>query len=270
MRRLLKADWYKLLKMKSFFICAFICLALAVANVLMQNYSVESMKEAIADAARQGQTLEPWMSTDLSASNQLAGSFGMIGALFSSIVISIFAANEFGFGTMKNTASQQFGRYKIYLSKLIISGIIAMIFVLLYAAGSFLTGMILWGFGNPQPGFFPEILGIIGLQLLLNLAYASVFTMFAFLIRSTGGTVAINICLMQFFSLAVQIGQMLLEKLFKISIPFTDYLISTNMNQLTSGVLSKELTQQSLIAGIGFLVIPAALGILWFQKRDIK
>ena len=254
MSGLLRSDFYKLSKMKSFPICLLIALALAVGSIFMLDYTAQFVD----------------MGT-YNASNTMLSTFAGDSKFFIAIVVSIFAASEFGFGTIKNIASRGFSRIGIYFSKLIGACVIALVIQLVYSVAYTGTAAIMWGFGEVSASFWPETLKIIGLEILLTLAYASVFVMVSMLIRQSGAAIAINLCItMQFINLFVQLAQAGLHKIFNVEVALSDYLLSTNAANLVSGGVTSEMMTRSLLVGIVYFVVFALLGLWSFQKRDIK
>ena len=224
MSGLLKSDFYKLSKMKSFPICLLIVVALTVGSVFIQDYSAQFLGEGIV----------------YNGSNQLLSTFAGDCKIFIAIVVSIFAASEFGFGTIKNTASRGFSRISIYFSKLIVSCFIALMIQLVYS-------------------------------ILLTFAYTAVFVMVAMLIRQSGGAIAINLCItMQFIYLFVSLAQMALHEFFNLEVALSDYLLSTNAAYLVNGQVTNEMMTRSLAVGIIYFIAFTVLGLWSFQKRDIK
>ena len=49
--------------------------------------------------------------------------------------------------------------------------------------------------------------------MLLTCAFVSIFVMFSMLIRQNGGSLAANICFLEFVSLIVMLGEMLVKKI---------------------------------------------------------
>ena len=240
--------------MKSFPICLLIALALAVGSIFMLDYTAQFVD----------------MGT-YNASNTMLSTFAGDSKIFIAIVVSIFAASEFGFGTIKNIASRGFSRIGIYFSKLIGACVIALVIQLVYSVAYTGTAAIMWGFGEVSASFWPETLKIIGLEILLTLAYTSVFVMVSMLIRQSGAAIAINLCItMQFINLFVQLAQAGLHKIFNVEVALSDYLLSTNAANLVSGGVTSEMMTRSLLVGIVYFVVFALLGLWSFQKRDIK
>ena len=276
MNRLLKSDLYKLSKMKSIFICALILIVMGIGLIFLLDFSGTMVQTAVDNGVSielngsEEQALQ--IFTNQTAASLFPSSLGGDGVLFSIIVISIFVACEFGFGTIKNIASRGFSRTKIYLSKLIFSCGVAVFFSLLFCAAYTLTAAGLWGWGDAGPEFWKNAAGLLGLNLLLNCAYASLFTMISSLIRQTGGAIAINFCVMPFAPMLLELLQMAIEKLFHVTMAFqlSSYTLSANMNALTEGALQNDIVLRVLFVGIGFFVVTTIIGLYVFRKRDIK
>ena len=252
MSGLLKSDFYKLSKMKSFPICLLISIALAVGTICLIEFASVGEVEIVG-------------------SECLLSSFVGDARFFIPIVVSIFAASEFGFGTIKNIASRGFGRMNIYWSKLIVSCVIALVFQLVYSAAYTGTASILWGFGQVASDFWPHALAVIGLELLITLAFTALFVMVAMLIRQSGGAIAINMCIiMQFIQMIVSLISAGIDKLFNTELVLTDYLLSTNASSIAGPDVSGDMMIRELMFGIVYFVVFTAIGLWSFQKRDIK
>lgn len=253
MSGLLRSDFYKLSKLKSFPICLLICVAFSVASIFILDFSNQVLG-----------------GPELQFADQIFPAFANNSSLFFCIVISIFAASEFGFGTIKNTASRGFSRSAIYLSKLLVSFVITVVFVLASVLGYGVSAAALWGLGDLPSGFWGNLALLAALQLLLNLAFASVFVMISMLVRQTGGAIAINICVLQFAGTFVSLAQYALQYFFEVEIHLSNYLISGNIALLSGGFPQPEQEVQALVVGVVYLAAAAVLGIWSFRRRDIK
>ena len=236
MSGLLKSDFYKLSKMKSFPICLLIALALAVGSIFMLDYTAQFVD----------------MGT-YNASNTMLSTFAGDSKIFIAIVVSIFAASEFGFGTIKNIASRGFSRIGIYFSKLIGACVIALVIQLVYSVAYTGTAAIMWGFGEVSASFWPETLKIIGLEILLTLAYTSVFVMVSMLIRQSGAAIAINLCItMQFINLFVQLAQAGLHKLFNVEVALTHSFLKNTVTKSQGTGAGEALSPAGFLAFLSF------------------
>lgn len=281
MKHLLKSDFYKLRKARYFWICLILNIVLAAVTVLVLDFTYKVSGDAMAaQMAEQQQAMEetginismngiPTSYDELSASGQLVSFFTGNTTLIIAVLISLFVGSEFNYGTIKNIASKNYSRTKIYLSKMITGIAVAVCFTLLFALTAFLIASALWGFGETSPGFVADTFVSVGLELLLTSAYVSVFVMFSMLIRQNGGSLAANICFLEFISLAVMLGEVVIKKLLDKTVILSDYLLDTNMNAIAAG-LDKTVVTRSLCVGIFFFGAALIIGMYDFRRRDIR
>lgn len=251
MKNLLSSDLYKLRRLKSFWVCLLINIGLGLANVLLIQFT--------NDGAPNG----------MGALEYFPRCFSTSTPLFACISISIFAAGEFGYGTMKNIASHGFRRSAIFFSKTLVGWLISLLYIVSYFLFTFFPALILWGTGTASETFVTDALVITALQILLTLAFSTLFTAVAFLLRQSGGAMAISICIMQFSLLGASLTQLFLQEVLHIENQLPSYLISSCMNALYDP-LTQEVIQRCLLVGFGFLALFLLCGLLPFRKRDIK
>lgn len=268
MKNLIRTDIYKMLHMKSLYVCGFICLALSVASLYLLEFSsiilTESMNEFGSDPSLTAALAE------LSGSGQSWLAFGSSTLLFSAIIISLFVGSEFAQGTIKNTASKSFSRTKIYLSKVIVSVATTTVLLVLNGVLTILFATILWGFGSVDASYYMHIAKVIVTQLLLNAAYISVYVFICFTLKKSGASIAINILLINFASIVVSLLDLLINKITGFETTLTDYLISTNIMFVGDAASTNGDIIQGLLVAIVFLALTCALGCLSFHKSDIK
>lgn len=281
MRNLLRNDFYKLGKAKYFWVCLIVTVVLAAASVFLLDFTYKIAGDQMSAQMEQQQkalddngvniTTEgvPASYDELSASGQLLSFFAGNTTLLLAVLVSLFVGSEFNNGTIKNIASRNYSRGKIYLSKLIVCIITGVVFTLIYAAVSTAVSSALWGFGDISAGYWSEFFKAAGIELLLGSAFVSIFVMFSMLIRQNGGSLAANICFLEFISLLVMLGEMLLKKLFHITATLSNYLIDTNMTAVSAG-LTRTTAIRGVTVAVCFLAAAAIIGIVSFQKRDIK
>lgn len=251
MKNLLSSDLYKLRRLKSFWVCLLINIGLGLANVLLIQFT--------NDGAPNG----------MGALEYFPRCFSTSTPLFACISISIFAAGEFGYGTMKNIASHGFRRSAIFFSKTLVGWLISLLYIVSYFLFTFFPALIFWGTGTASETFVTDALVITALQILLTLAFSTLFTAVAFLLRQSGGAMAISICIMQFSLLGASLAQLFLQEVLHIENQLPSYLISSCMNALYDP-LTQEVIQRCLLVGFGFLALFLLCGLLPFRKRDIK
>lgn len=251
MKNLLSSDFYKLRRLKSFWVCLIINAGLALANVLLIQYSNGGAPDGMG------------------ALDYFPRCFSTSTPLLACISVSIFAAGEFGYGTMKNIASHGFRRGAIFFSKTLVGWLISLVYMVGYFLFAFFPALIFWGLGTASGTFVTDALLITALQILLTFAFSTLFTAVAFLLRQSGGSMALSFCIMQFSLLGASLLQLFLQEVLHIENRLPDYLISSCMNALYNP-LTQELIQRCLLVGFGFLILFLLCGLLSFRKRDIK
>lgn len=278
---LLNSELYKIRKAKYTWICLLITITLAIGTIFLLDFTYkmagdqmasqlemqqQGMEEAGANVSMSG---IPTSYDDLSASSQLVSFFVGNTTLILAVLISLFVGSEFNNGTIKNIASKNYSRTKIYLSKLIVAVVVGILFTLAYALFSTITATALWGFGDVGSGYWPLVIKSVSIELLLMSAFVSIFVMVSMFIRQNGGSLAANICFLEFFSLIVTLGEMLIKNIFDKKIVLSNYLIDINMSEVAAN-LTKTVAIRSIVVGLGFFLVATVIGIGSFQKRDIK
>lgn len=281
MLNLIRSDIFKLRKAKYFWILLFINILLAVGTVYLLDFTYKlagdsmeahlSQEQAALDDAGMNVSVEgiPTGHDQLSASGQLLTFFAGNTTLLMSVLISLFVGSEFNNGTVKIIASRNYSRLKIYLSKLLVGILASILFTLVFVLAATLTATALWGFGDVSGSYASQLLLKGALELLLGASYVSLFVMFSFLIRQNGGSLAANICFLEFTSLVVTLGEMLIHHFLGRTVTLSDYLPDMCMTALTQDPDRGTLMRAALV-GFCFLLVPAVLGAASFRKRDIK
>ncbi len=257
MLNLLNSDLYKLLRRKSFYICGLIVGALGVIGVLLLNNMINS------DFGIDAQTL------GFNGIQSMSSAMSEI-TLLITIFMSIFIPSEFTFGTIKNIASKGRSRAEIYLSKLIMGIFVTITYTLFAAIVGFTAGSIMWGTGEFTNEVTLNILRMIGLFILAEIALQSIYTMVGFLVRHTGGAVAINLGIIIAFPVLTSFIDFALNHWFKIEFEASKYWVSTYTNSFLNLEIAHDVINTGIWVSLAYLVISTFIGIITFQKRDIK
>lgn len=281
MLNLIRSDIFKLRKAKYFWILLFINILLAVGTVYLLDFTYKlagdsmeaqlTQEQAALDDAGMNVSVEgiPTGHDQLSTSGQLLTFFAGNTTLLMAVLISLFVGSEFNNGTVKIIASRNYSRLKIYLSKLFVGILASVLFTLVFVLAATMTATALWGFGDVSGSYASQLLLKGALELLLGASYVSLFVMFSFLIRQSGGSLAANICFLEFTSLVVTLGEMLIHHFLGRTVTLSDYLPDMCMTALTQDPDRGTLMRAALV-GFCFLLVPAVLGAASFRKRDIK
>lgn len=167
MKALLKFDFRKLLRSKSFYVCIGISLVMLIINLvtakLMEKILIESAKEVGI----------PYTSP-YGALTALKASFSQNTAIIQCVIVTIIVCEDFVGDTIKNIYSKGYTRTQVYFSKLITS---LTAFLIIYLAGmiiGFVFGLALYGkVGEAGNLFFPSMLGIFFIALAYFVMYFS-------------------------------------------------------------------------------------------------
>ncbi len=260
MNNILKSDFYRLFKSKSYYICTIVALLLMVTNIFIYKWQWETFSEQLGMETFPYKDGITYGLTVFSNGNIL-----MIIAIFT----AIFVTAEFAHGTMKNAVSKGFSKLQIYLSKLVTMTVAVILILLVNFIVSTIAGVIVIGSLGEFTGEFVAIMfKTIGIELLLNFALTAVLVLIAMVVRNLGGVIAIDI--IGVFSLGSLI-YIALELLVDGKIKFTQYSLMNNIsfyNMNTTAMGSDYL--RSTIVAVAFLVITTILGIVAFKKSDVK
>lgn len=260
MINLLRSDFYKLLTRKSFYICGAISALLGILGVIMMNSTIRGL----------GIDIDPRVF-GLTGINAMASGMANV-TLLSTIFLSMFVSSEFSFGTIKNMASRGAGRINIYLSKLIMGVFTIVSYTVVSAAVGFAAGTIMWGAGEFSQEIGLNILRMAGLFLLAEISLQALFIMISFIVRHTGGSIAINLVIIMIATpiILAFIDYACIEWL-NTEIKSSDYWVATyTQNYFVSLNIENEVIQRGVITCLIYLIASTAVGMFTFKKRDIK
>ncbi|GHU34888.1 lantibiotic ABC transporter permease [Spirochaetia bacterium] len=257
---IIKSEFYKLKKSKSFYICLLACVALAVFSVVLAGaIQAGILVRGVEDAAETAKAL-----TGVSLLEQTLG-LDFLPTIIA-IFVSIFVAGEFVNGAMKNYISKGYNRVKIYLSKFFVCGVAVMAMYIVNTALACAIGSIIWGFDPTGLATAGSIATMLLSEALLLLAYTSVFVLVSMWLRSNGASIAVNICVVSLFSTILMLTTFITGD----SITLANYWISGNVSALASIAPESGAVLQGVIVGFCYLIGGAVLGTLLFKKQDIK
>ncbi len=268
MRGILRADGYKLKKNKLFWLCLLFSFVMGI--VLVGASYMEMQEELLAapaaGSAEYGEYLNA-VSMAEGASGIWAVEYGLgLGLLpiLSGTFIAWFTASEFSYGTMKNTLG--ISRRQIFLSKCIVNSVASILSLLFFMAGCWLAGTIIWGADPQGVGSFFSIVGMVLLQIFLIVAYGLFFTCNAVWIRSSSGSMAINILCGTGLTYVLSA----LNLLFGGKVDLNHYWIGGAMGKLATVTPLSADVYRGLWAGVVWGGLFLALGVIAMRKKDIR
>ncbi len=282
MSKLIESDFYRLFKMKSFYVCLIVAAGLALLQSGISRLTVNMLEEEIgslADAAGIGDIKNMLI-------NAMNGDQNWV--LIAIIAVSLFVTIEYSAGTFKNIVSKGFTRESIFFSKLIVSISEALIICYAYVAVYAFTCFIFFDSSALNAGFYSELAVNYAVNTLITIALAAFIVMTAFLIRSKGGTIALSICLymivipmalqmMNLFSILFSEDESDSQALAAITAINENngygvaayYWIGTLSSTLRKCYAENTVYIPILIA-LAYLAVSVITGLLSFKRRDIK
>lgn len=251
MLNVLRADFYKLRRSKSFFICLGI-LAAVVAYIIVDFSSSAHIKEQLSPSTFH------WIYMIFEEKAFLPYFLPVLQAIF----ITMLITNEYSTGTIKDSVSLGFSRTQIYFSKLITISVGSILMMLVALVTTAMTSIFVFGiYGSFLMVDLLLLVRMFLIQGLLYTAYGSLFLMIAFLIKNVGGTMAFSI----FFSLII--GSL-------SSVVGNSYIgrILLLMNFSPTAVPYPQAVDMwiAIAVALAYLILCTGLGGFTFKKQDIK
>ena len=246
MGNLLKTEWYKLRKDRSFWVLTWILIIFSVLDPLM----VQSNENPINGNDLYRYTLE--------LNNYIV-------IYIPSILAGFFITSEYSRGTMKSMVSSGNSRVRIYFAKLIIFSVGAVIISLIRPI--LMTGASAVYFGSqaiPEGLFFLQTIGLI---MLCSVAFASIMMFFAIIFTDSGKTIGF---LLLFFLLFDSTVYYLSAKISFLE-PLTRYSLVRLLFDI--GEINSLNSSEVLTCFAVPILTVLSLGIFGsfvFQKKEIK
>lgn len=246
MNNLVRAEWFKLRKDRSFHALIWILLVLSLLNTANAIYGrVFHVDEFYA--------------------GEVLGINFQIMQLIPCVLAGFFISGEYTMGTMKSVVSSGNSRTRVYLAKLIVFMVGAMILSVLPLIAMTGSGAIYAGFtGLPDGAFYFQT---VALTALYAAAFGSIMTLFATLFTESGKSIGFSLIFFMFFDelLHMLSGKFaFLEPVWNYSVFKMQYDIA-NVGTLDSGQWTKL-----LVVPVATLIIFGWIGCSIFQRKEIK
>ncbi|MDR3179178.1 MAG: hypothetical protein LBT82_03975 [Oscillospiraceae bacterium] len=251
MLNLLRSDFYKTSRMKVFYVFLFSTFLFA------SSFSFFIIRNALKNS---------YLDDKVSVSQLLLNNLGCT-MLFSTIFTALFMGNDFKFNIVGSVISRGISRSNYYFSKLIVS-------VLLYISLFILDKLCVLAVGSGYKISFGDFNKFFFLWIFCEITCGLSSVCFAnMLVSFFGSRSLIFIMLLNFGSLVViPIINGLLHAVLKINVELENFWMgSANMFHPEYKQSLKESTSaRDIVKNIIWCVVFTAIGILSFQKRDIK
>lgn len=251
MLNLLRADFYRLWRSKSLYVCTGL-IALFVAYIIFDFSSSAHIKEQLSPSTFH------WTYMLFVEKAFLPYFIPALQAIF----ITMLITSEYNTGTIKDAVSLGFTRTNIYLSKLINVSVGSIVMMLIAVITSILTSVYVFGiYGAFNMTDLLLMIRMLLIQALLYSAYGSIFVMLAILIKNIGGAMAFNIL----FSLILSsLGSVVGNGYMGRALLLMNFSPTAVPHPQT---LDLEI---AVIVAFSYLVICSGIGGFTFKKQDIK
>ena len=272
---MLKSEIYKLFNKKSFYICALVLMGLI-------GLSVWSYEKNYFDrwgiSGIEGISLKQMGFTAWSAIMSGIG-FEFI-TVMNSIFTSIFVCYEFSSGMNKNLVIRGKNKFIIYFSKMLVSMLVPIMYTLLSALTLYSISSHVWNAGNWEQSYVNSIVIPMGLFVLVQMAFQSIFVMFGYLFQNSVWVTATNFGLS--FGIIPSLIIVGISYILKNWFGFEEHIgnIARNVGKYwlgsVSGVysygypLDEETTKIFPWLVIAYFIIPAIIGSIIFFRREVK
>lgn len=263
MINLLKVDFYKIFRAKSFYVIGFILAALAAINSCL--YAKITL-DAIDNSGMFSFTGLN-MGFFISFFSNLQGVTTYI-----SIFVVLFMCSEFSNGTIKNIATKGYHRESIYLSKFITSVVGSLVYIAFIALASYIPYFIILGNKDTNAFDMPEhFISCFLIFLLYVVTYLSVSLLIASLIRKSGLSI-LGVFILSFVTSLISLFDLFLKNVVESDFKLYEYTLSGNISvlggSLSSGIPSENFLRIILVP-VSFLVVSMVIGLIFFKKRDM-
>lgn len=254
MLNLIRADIYKLLKSTSFRVCGVFFLLLTGS----ENFLYHLVEKMGGGAGTQTTVISRIQGTDTSYLILLA------------IVVSLFIGSEYTYGTIKNLASKQYERNKIFASKWIVSVLLATVYFAASVVIVGVTAVFYWKTGDISGAVISDTAGFLFTKYLLVLSITSLYVMAAFIIRKTQFVLPVTIIGLDVIGTIAVYGDMGLTKLLGHTVELSKYWPGNMLGLLIQSGAKNADILPGILTGAVFLAAAAAAGAVHFKSVDIK
>lgn len=250
MSNLLKLEFYKLRKDRSFRTLSIILIVSAIGWIVLQFFgndpSVDSGFEVYLSAM---------------------GGNNYIAKLAPCILAGFFISSEYSMGTMKSITASGNNRTRIFLAKLFVFSIGTIIISIIFPIVTTGIGTIFFGFGD-----IPQAIGLsyfsqsFGLLILYAAAFASIMALFSIVLTDSGKTIGfLLIFFIVFESLFLS-----LSEYFSILKPVYNYSVFKLFLDISQPNLQMVEIVKLIYVPILTFIVFGIFGSLVFRRKEIK
>lgn len=247
MKELLKFEFHKLWKQKSFYICLIVMIALAFIGIVLSKELASHPQLEIALP-----TLESVLLSCVSTS-----SFTLIAGIFT----ALFICTDFDQMTIKNIYSRGFSKGAVYLAKYFVSIIGTIVLFLAMLLATFIAGQMLLNGKEISSQVITLLLG----QFAYCLAVISFVFVISILVKKTGVSIALAILGPSLIGTVFSLADSLLKlESFKMN----DYWLESFIKDLSIASVSSSRMTICILFSIIYLVMFTGIGYIFHNKQE--
>lgn len=255
MGKMLLFELRKLFRQKSFYICGIVVTAIMILSVFM-CYSVEQVMNHMDGMSNM---MSEYNGCYMLLSAIPSASVSLILAIF----ISIYVCSEYSDMTIRNIIARGYTRAQFYVTKLVVSCLVAVIYIVLVWLAAFSLGTLIWGMGD---GFAPGmVLRNLAIQVLVTLGEVAMYHFFAALFQKLGAAIALGILV----PTLMRPGVMAIDYLTKYKYDFADYFSTEALNNVANVAADHKTVLHAVIGGFVYLVLFGVAGWLVSRRREL-
>ncbi len=247
MKNLLRFEFRKITRQKSFYVCFGIVFGLIFLSALLLNTLQDSATEVVFNAA------------EFAKSALSSASFVMILGIFT----ALYVCDDYSNNTLKNIYARGYSRGEVYFSKYIASATVSLIMAIFCMAFSFVLGAVI---GGAEIAVDSHLIGNLLAQLAVILGYHALYFAVAMFFGKVGGSVAFNLVGPSLILTVLT----LVTSLLKIeSLSLGNYWLDSAMESLSSGSTDGSMPVKAVVMAAVYMGILLTGGYMLNRKKEI-
>ena len=265
MKQLLKFEFRKLFRMKSLYICS----AVIVLLTLFTFGALKIMEMIMTN----GEIMSAVGITELSVTGMefLNAKYCMVSALSGtdisiliSIVVALLFCTDFSTGAIKNIVAKGYSRISIFFAKYIASVAASVILTAVCWLSGFVIGFSFWG--EIGDDWIVSVLIIMGVQLLIMLAYCSIVCAFSALFKRTAIVIVLSIFLPTVLEVVLLVVDIVINSpTFSVS----SYWLSSCLYDISYiSAQSADIVRAAVTSGV-YIAVLTAVGVFASNKSEV-
>lgn len=259
MKELVRFEFRKLFRSKSFYICLGISVVLLVLGLWLTDLTQQAFITIAFSEA--GEEIPIEISSDAIDALLSAPSNAGLDLLLG-IVIALFVCRDYSADIRKNVIGKGYTRTQIFFSKTIAIMTATGVFLLLAWAGCFGFGCVLWG---TEFTWNSAYLATLAVQLLGTLAMAALFFLVSVALRKAGGTIAINVLVPSVIGLLLQVLDLILDSQ---KITLANYWISNCFTEISATVTNPDVLVRCAVCFAVYLIVTLGGALLISRRQE--